>query len=62
MIEELRLAKKETILICRDGTESSQYATMLNKIGVKSFYLIGGIENWNHSLYHPSYLIDEKFS
>ena len=53
---------KEIILVCLDGSQSSQYAKMLSKTGIRPRYLIGGMDNWNHSLYHPSYKMMEKFS
>ncbi len=62
MVPNIENSNKTLVLICRNGTESSQYADILNKMGIKSNYLIGGIEGWNHSLYHPSYMIGEKFS
>jgi rhodanese-related sulfurtransferase len=53
---------KEIVLVCLDGSQSSQYAKMLSETGIGSHYLIGGMDNWNHSLYHPSYKMAEKFS
>ena len=56
IIPKIEDAKKEIILICRDGVESRQYAKLLNNSGKTVRYLMGGIDKWNHSLYHPSYL------
>ena len=50
---------KEIILICQDGSQSSQYAKLLSKTGIRPCYLIGGMDSWNYSLYHPSYKTDE---
>ena len=57
IIPKIEDTKKEIILICRDGIQSNQYARLLNSLGKPVHYLIGGMDEWNHSLYHPSYLI-----
>jgi len=56
ILPKVENTENETVLICRDGKESMQYVELLNKIGKNVRYLVGGFKNWNHSLYHPSYL------
>jgi rhodanese-related sulfurtransferase len=56
IVPNIKKSEGEIILVCRDGVQSSQYAKMLSDVGTSSHYLIGGIENWNYSLYHPAYL------
>lgn len=56
IIPKIEDTKKEIILICRDGVESMQYAKLLNNLGKPACYLMGGMDKWNYSLYHPSYM------
>ena len=56
IIPKIKDTKKEIILICGDGVESGQYAKLLNNSGKPVRYLIRGMDKWDYSLYHPSYL------
>lgn len=50
-IKKMRLKLDSSIVVyCQSGMRASQASTILNKLGFKEIYNLGGIGNWSYGL------------